>query len=75
MLSADPMEPSFRSGAATVMATWATAVVVITTVGAAATTMVGGIIAIGGDYNLRPEAAVSVGGLLGFISKHFSGSP
>jgi hypothetical protein len=36
--------------------------------------MVGGIIAIGGDYSLRPEAAVSVGGLLCFISKHFSGS-
>jgi len=53
MLSAAPMELSSKSRAATVMVTaiWGAAVVGIITVGAeaAATTMVGGIIAIGGD--------------------------
>jgi hypothetical protein len=51
MLSADPMELSSKSRAATVMVTaiWGAAVVAIITVGAEATTMVGGIMAIGGD--------------------------
>jgi hypothetical protein len=53
MLSAEPMKLSSKSRAATVMVTaiWGAAVVGIITVGAeaAATTMVGGIIAIGGD--------------------------
>jgi hypothetical protein len=53
MLSAAPMELSSKSRAATVMVTaiWGAAVVGIITVGAeaAATTMVGGIIAIGDD--------------------------
>ena len=51
MLSAAPMELSSKSRVATVMAIWGAAVVAIITVGAeaAATTMVGGIIAIGGD--------------------------
>jgi len=51
MLSAAPMAPSSKSRAATVMVTAIWAVVAIITVGAeaAVTTMVGGIIAIGGD--------------------------
>jgi len=53
MFSAAPIDPSSKSGAATVMVTaiWGAAVVAIITVGveAAATTMVGDIIAIGGD--------------------------
>jgi hypothetical protein len=53
MLSASPMELSSKSRAAMVMVTaiWGAAVVAIITVGAeaAATTMVGGIIAIGNN--------------------------
>ena len=54
MLSAAPMELSSKSRAVT--AIWGAAVGAIITVGAeaAATTMVGGIIAIGGDFNLPP---------------------
>ena len=59
MLSAAPMELSSKSRAVTVMDTGmggAITVEVIITVGAeaAATTMVGGIITIGGDFNLSP---------------------
>jgi len=58
LLSAVAMELSSKSRAVTVMVTaiWGAAVGAIITVGAeaAATTMVGGIIAIGGDFNLPP---------------------
>jgi len=54
MLSAAPMELSSKSRAVT--AIWGAAAGAIITVGAeaAATTIVGGIIAIGGDFNLPP---------------------
>jgi hypothetical protein len=70
MLSADPMELSSKSRAATVMVTaiWGAAVVAIITVGAAATTMVGGIIAIGDDLiSDNFEEAASVGSLFYFV--------
>jgi hypothetical protein len=73
MLSAAPMELSSKSRAATVMVTTicGAAVVGIITVGAeaAATVMVGGIIAIGGDVaSGHFEEAASIGGLF-FIFK------
>jgi len=54
MLSAAPMELSSKSRAVT--AIWGAAAGAIITVGAeaAATTMVGGIIVIDGDFNLPP---------------------
>jgi hypothetical protein len=52
----DELSSKSRAATAMVTAIWDVAVVAIITVGAeaAATTMVGGIIAIGGDFNLRP---------------------
>ena len=53
------MKQLFRSKAATGMGMGMggaiTAVTATTTVGTAATTMAGGIIAIGGDFHLRPK--------------------
>jgi hypothetical protein len=70
MLSAEPMDLSSKSRAATVMAVVMdgdiAAVVAIITAGAVATTMAGGIIAIGGDSIVSGHfaQAASVGGLL-----------
>src|SRR6516164_2901016 len=60
---AEPMKQLFRSKAATGMGMGMggaiTAVTATTTVGTAATTMAGGIIAIGGDFPLRPKTVSS----------------
>ena len=55
---AEPMKQLFRSkaGMDTGMGGAITAVAAITTVGTGATIMAGGIIAIGGDFHLRPFA-------------------
>ncbi len=52
-----------------------TAVAAITTVGTAATTMVGGIITIGGDFNLRPSRKGCLSWRPLFISANRSMSP
>jgi len=56
------MKQSFRSKAATGMGTGGaiTAVTATTTVGTAATTMAGGIIAIGDDFYLRPKKGICI---------------
>ena len=71
MRSVEPIRQLFRSKAAMGMGMGGaiTAVAATIMVGTAATTTVGGIIAIGGDFHVKPNKrkAASVGGL--FISR------